>query len=466
MVCIPTTRAFEREIRKISGPSFSTTREPKGWPRAKFTRLLERLGGVFLRAGCPLKHVSAWLAKTNNLKITASLHTERSTLLYLDFDCHNGKGKIEDALTLLDLVRTKLPHGEPFVTERGVGAWVLVQHTEPGPGNALRRPASAALYNATIDAIQTYVRGVAAEWRLELSSVEVHGRVIEYDIKPWFQVKRCPDLMKCPPGEQYVGRSVPYSFLRDRDWKPPVAPVKRKAALRAGSRAAHRVTDEQVAGLDALATELVEVWFTDRPTRAGRWIISSRRFAEIFLAITTSKPNADGTMPYAMHKAAVQHLHAEGKFRHGWVHDVYALIRNYLSERDMLPAEEGGKYVPPVRDSSGAVLKTGRAARWRVVQWVRDYVNGFHESASLWQGLGFRDQADDSRLATETFPSAVREIGTEVVRDNNNSPPIGSHSHDLSLISDWRPWSAWLSPSRKPPPELVYVALFELGLAV
>jgi hypothetical protein len=339
MVCSPVDRAFERQIRKFSGPSFSTTREPKGWPKAKFIRLLEKTGGMFLSGGCPLKHVTAWLAKTNNLKITASLHTERSTLIYLDFDCHDGKGKIEDALTLLDLIRTKLPHGEPFVTDRGVGAWLLVQHTEPGPGRTPRRPGSAARYNATIDAIQAYVRGVAAQWCLELSSVEVHGRVIEYEVKPWVQINRCPDLLKCPPGEKHIGKSVPYSLFRDQDWKPPVAPVKRKAALRAGSRGAYRVTDEQVAGLDTLAAEVVDVWFADRPKRVGRWVISSRRFAEVLLAITTSRPNADGTMPFAMHRAAVQHLHAEGKFRHGWVHDVYLTVRNFLSAKGMLPAD-------------------------------------------------------------------------------------------------------------------------------
>lgn len=466
MVCSPATRAFEREIRKISGPCFSTTREPKGWPRAKFTRLLEKIGGAFLWAGCPLKHVSAWLAGTNNLKITASLHTERSTLLYLDFDCHDGKGKIEDALTLLDLVRTKLPHGEPFVTERGVGAWVLVQHTELGPKNLLCRPVGASQYNATIDAIQAYVRGVAAQWGLELSSVEVHGRVIEFDTKPWVQVKRCPDLLKCPPGERHISSSVPYSFLRDQNWKPPVAPVKRKAALRGGSRAVHRITDEQVAGLDALATELVEAWFVDRPKRVGKWLISSRRFAEVLLTITTSKPNADRTMPFAMHRAAVQQLYAEGKFRHAWVHDVYVAVRGYLSAQGMLLAEAGGKYVPPIRDAMGAVLEKGKAARWRVVQWVRSHVNSFHEHGSIWQGLAHQEQPGDSTGSAEMLSKMVRKIGTKVVHVNNNPPPIGSHLHDLSLVSDWRPWCEWRLPYRQPPPDLAYRALFELGLAV
>lgn len=467
--CYKGEKTFARRIRSISGPAFSLTKTPKNWSAKRFIWLLEKVGPGFLLRGCPLKHVAAWLQGINNLKITASL--ERSeTLLYLDFDCHDGKGKTEDALTLLDLVRHKLPHGEPFVTERGVGAWVRVKIRDwVGPKTWGHAPRPEE-YNALIKSIQAYVRGVAAEWRLDLSSVEVHGKVIEYKTKPWVMVNRCPDLMKCPPGDKYIGEPIAWGQLRNTDWTPPVAAPKRKALLRVGSRALHRVSDEQVAGLDMLATDLVEVWFADRPTRAGNRNICRRRFTEVLLAITTSRPNRDRTMPYAMHRAAIENLHAEGKFQYGYKHEVYKAVRDYLSEKGYLPAEDGGKYTRPERSADGLIIKKGVAAKWKVQQWFRDYVNGFHVEGSVWNQSSLRSDSDTTNpkagLGIANINTADAFKKETPLEQHTQHTHIDSQYTDFTPSDSWQPWCEWSVLHSQPPPHLVYESLREIGLAV
>ncbi len=128
---------LQHAIRSLTGPGFSqrnvtdpvTGRStPKGWARTKYERLLSSIGPVVLTNGVPLKYVTRYLAQPQEkLKVTASLHNaSHETLIYLDLDTHDGKGKAADCLTLLKTVRHCLPHGAPLVSDRGVSAWVRV----------------------------------------------------------------------------------------------------------------------------------------------------------------------------------------------------------------------------------------------------------------------------------------------------------------------------------------------------
>lgn len=217
-------RTFFKDISRLTGPGFSATAEPKGWTKARYQRLLDRVGPAIFTRGVAQKHVRDWTENKNNLKVTASLDTPtRQTLVYLDVDTRPGT--TADAVRLLELARPKLPFASVYRTDRGVGAWVRVS-TNEATGRGYYRSAGAERYNALLDRIQVYLRSLAAAHHLDVSSVEVHGRVTVVGNDG--QVRRCADLWKCPPGEESRGR-------RAREWHSSPRTRQRVGSAAGGS---------------------------------------------------------------------------------------------------------------------------------------------------------------------------------------------------------------------------------------
>lgn len=422
--------SFAHLVRAVTGFDFSVAESVKSWAKPKYHRVWENTNGAIRFSGVPLRHVNDWAADRNNLKVSANLTSRsRMTLVYLDFDCH-VTGDPADARALCGLVRANLPHGEVLVSDRGASAWVLVDLDGVRP-----KPAE---YNALLDRVERYVRGVAAAHGLNLSGVEIKGRVPRWDRHG--RVERCADVFKCPKAVLHIGQAVTYDALRSTDWTPPAAAPKAKARLRAGSRSLLTLSPEQAKGIDHVVN-LVRAWFPDRPTRtANGRLITDERFAEVVLVMAHLRPNEDGSTPHRFAEAVWRGWHAEGLLRYGWVSEAWQTVRDYLSAGGYLHAEDEGRYVAPLRNAGGIIETRGRAARWCLADWVRAHVRATAAHGSVWDAPADDREPGWTGLATADglsgSGSGTHTRGGELVHSRPPYPP-GRRQKPWRVHQEW-----------------------------
>jgi hypothetical protein len=306
-------------------------------------------------------------------------------------DTHT-RGKLADVKRFFDLLRKKLPISTPVINERGGGAWLLVSYRELRHGNVYQTP-SAERWNALVKRMQEWTRTLAAEHQLDVEHVEVHGRVLEASNKSgeWRAVT-CPGLMKAPPSTDHLPEEVvTFAGLAGMDWsvtKEAKAQVQ-KAKLQAGSVCRESVlTAEHTKRLPDLVSA-IRCWFPDRPTHVRERWISDRQFAEVVAVLVFTPTQKDGSNPYAVHKAQINQMHEEGVLTYSYSHEVYAVVRDFLSDKGLI-AWEDETYCPTIRDARGKVITKGRAMRWEVgevlaelVEAVLEPVTGGGDEASL-----------------------------------------------------------------------------------
>lgn len=366
---------LQKQIDKLVGPVRSV-KTANGCPRTsneKYVCLVNKFGRNFLKAWKPT--IAQYVAGSN-LKVSATLDTSR-TLLYLDFDTHKT-GSTADVHTLFNRLRNYLPDLlEPTVNERGGSNWLVVETWE-GETNVKRRSVKETEYNALIREFQRRLQVLGDD--LDIEHIEAKGKVYEHThcehTKRLLTVKAA-DLLKCPTEAKYVEQK-PISVKRLREVVESLPAEskqpKPEKANQGGSWTGRLLSDQHIANLDTLAKQ-VERAYPDRPTHAGRHLITARRFAEILASIVVLKTNADGTNPVERHRAFIDAVQEDGGFDHRFRFEVYKAVRDYLSRCDNL------KWVD-VRYTFDLQGGHGRAAKWsvraEVTAWVVSSLAGEH----------------------------------------------------------------------------------------
>lgn len=357
---------LQKRIDNLVGP-VHTVKTANGCPRTsneKYVCLVNKYGTNYLRNWKPS---IADYSHGSNLKVSATLDRHR-TLLYLDFDTH-ATGSTADVHKLFDRLRDHLPELlEPTLNERGGANWLVVE-TWAGSTNVKRRAVEEKEYNALLREFQRRLQILGED--LDIEHVEVKGKVYERDFhhQRLLSVKAA-DLMKCPTEAKYVEqKAISLERLKAVVESMPAESKQAKPAKAniGGSWTGRLLSDQHIANLDTLAKQ-VEKAYPDRPTHAGRHLISARRFAEILSGLVFLRANADGTNPHARHKAFINAVQEDGGFEHRFRHEVYKQVRDYLSHCDNLAWVD-------VRYSFN-VQGGGRAAKWSVKAEVTAWVAG------------------------------------------------------------------------------------------
>ena len=361
--------AFGEKLRDHTGQVWGV-QTPCGLTRMRnetWAGLYNRLPGVFGTMRVPFRLVNGHEAGISRLKVCAR-HGGVS-LLYFDIDTHDGQGSTADARIMAEVVRQHFPHMPEFVvTDRGASGWLRVDTGGVSPEE----------YNRLVARLQTHLQSVQAAMGLDLTEVAVKGRVYQPTVvKGVCTAVKSGDLLKAPPTIDWLEQPiVEAEVLREGrfdPWQPleqlaVVKPVAKRAAT--GSFVGRLLSEEQIGNIGEVE-KIVALHFGDRPTRAGKLLISNRDFAELLVTMTVLPPNKDGSNPYERHQKFHEAVYKEGDFKRAWRFEVYKVVRDYLSEKGAV-AWVDERYKP-------APKKAGQAMRWSLdeglVGLVKDSLN-------------------------------------------------------------------------------------------
>ena len=160
---------FGQRLRQLTGAVYAVHDPATGCRRMRndtYARLYNKLGQRFQQVRVPYWQINAQERGETKLKVCPRLGAH--TLIYFDFDTHDGHGTADDVAILVQLVRDHFNHTPEFViTERGGSGWLVVDTAGLLPSE----------YRRLLRRLEARLQSVARSFGLHLSEVAVKAKV-------------------------------------------------------------------------------------------------------------------------------------------------------------------------------------------------------------------------------------------------------------------------------------------------
>lgn len=363
---------FIKELSSLLGPVFMEKKVSVARMRNfKWVQFYNDLGLKYWKL--PQWRIRQHLAEDTGLKVSNKWWTDSGiAFVYIDIDTHDGKGKTGDVEKLFsDLKSAFHTIPGPIITSRGGSAWLPIQtRTITRPGY-FKRP-SELEWNSTIDTLQDWLQQKARLLKLDLSGVEVKGKVYcpILDHNQRAVNVQAGDLFKCPPSSEWLKN--PIQFNQIALLKPIVesAPPIEQDELQAkehfsGSFKPALLSDRIVDNLPLLARKLALYPNAPKMSLNGRYRIDGRRLAETVLALTYIPCLDDRSKAIVRIGKFISTLFAQGIFQFGCDFNVIKTVRDWMSNEGWIDWTD-----------NNYDFSTGQACCWDVSPKMKELLEG------------------------------------------------------------------------------------------